>query len=106
MEYYNKNKNTIYICEIWASSTNLNSLKAYSLLLPLSYISIALPTKIKRFTLLRSPLGNKKSKDQFERREYKSFFSFQSKDPSKILALLSILQRSSNIKSKIMFKSI
>ena len=103
MEYYNKN--IIYTCKIWASSTNLNSLKIYSLLLPLSRISTGLPTKIKRFTLLRSPLGNKRSKDQFERREYKSFFSFQSKDPSKILALLYILQRSSNIKSKIVFKS-
>ncbi|CAN0371578.1 unnamed protein product [Ectocarpus sp. 6 AP-2014] len=101
----NYNKNIIYTCKIWASSTNSNSLKIYSLLLPLSRISTGLPTKIKRFTLLRSPLGNKRSKDQFERREYKSFFSFQSKDPSKILALLYILQRSSNIKSKIVFKS-
>ncbi|CAM9112057.1 unnamed protein product [Ectocarpus sp. 8 AP-2014] len=101
MKYYNKN--IIYTCEVWTRSTNLNSLKIYSLLLPLSHISTGLPTKIKRFTLLRSPLGNKRSKDQFERREYKSFFSFQSKDPSKILALLYILQRSSNIKSKLVF---
>lgn len=104
MKHYNKN--IIYTCEVWTSSTNLNSLKIYSLLLPLSRISTGLPTKIKRFTLLSSPLGNKRSKDQFERREYISFFSFQSKDSSKILALLDILQRSSNIKSKIVFKSI
>ncbi|CAM9550927.1 unnamed protein product [Ectocarpus sp. 4 AP-2014] len=104
MKYYNKN--SIYTCEVWISSTNLKSLKTYSLLLPLSCTSTGLPTKIKRFTLLRSPLGNKSSKDQFERREYKSFMSFQSKDYLSILALLDILQRSSNIKSKIVFKSI
>ncbi|CAM9135245.1 unnamed protein product [Ectocarpus fasciculatus] len=98
------NKNIMYTCEVWTSSTNLSSLKIYSMLLPLSRISTGLPTKIKRFTLLRSPLGNKRSKDQFERREYKSFLSFQSKDPSRILGLLYILQRSSNIKSKIVFK--
>ena len=104
MKYYNKN--TMYLCEVWTSSTNLNSLKLYLLLLPLSCIQTGLPTKIKRFTLLRSPLGNKKSKDQFEKREYKNFFSFESKDPSKILALLEILGHSSNIKSKIIFKVI
>ncbi|CAM9430627.1 unnamed protein product [Ectocarpus fasciculatus] len=104
MKYYNKN--SIYTCEVWISSTNLKSLKIYSLLLPLSCTSTGLPTKIKRFTLLRSPLGNKSSKDQFERREYKSFMSFQSKDYLNILALLDILQCSSNIKSKIVFKSI
>jgi hypothetical protein len=99
------NNNIIYSCKIWASSTNLNSLKLYSLLLPLSYTSTGLPTKIRRFTLLRSPLGNKRSKDQFERREYKVLISFQSKTPSKLLALLDILQSSSNIKSKMVFKT-
>ncbi len=98
-------KEKTYICEVWSSSTDLKSLKAWLFLLPLSRPCTGLSTKIKRFTLLRSPLGNKTSKDQFERREYRSYFSFESKNPSKILAVLDVLKYSNDVKSKILFKS-
>ena len=97
-----KNKNT-YICEVWSSAVDLKSLKIWFFLLPLSRPCTGLSTKIKRFTLLRSPLGNKTSKDQFERREYRGYFSFESKNPSKILAILDILRYSTGVKSKVLF---
>lgn len=100
---YEKKK---YICEVWSSSTDLKSLKSWLLLLPLSRSYTGLSTKIKRFTLLRSPLGNKTSKDQFERREYRGYFLFESKNPSKILAVLDVLKHFNCIKSKVLFKSL
>lgn len=99
-------KDTIYTCEVWSSSTDLKSLKSWLLLLPLSGPCTGLSTKIKRFTLLRSPLGNKTAKDQFERREYRSYFSFECKKPSKILAFLDVLKYSGGIKSKVVFKAL
>nr|ANS57877.1 ribosomal protein S10 [Pleurocladia lacustris] len=102
MENFKKN---LYICEIWVSSNNKNSLKLWSSLLPLSGDHTGLCTEIKRFTLLRSPLGNKTSKDQFERRECRSYFVLESKDPFKLLSLLSILKYSANVKLKIIFKT-
>ena len=99
------NKKIVYSCEVWAASTDLKSLKHWSLLLPLFCSYIGLSTKIKRFTLLRSPLGNKKSKDQFERREYRGYISFRSNSPSKVLALLDILKYSNGVKLKVLVKS-
>jgi len=43
-----------------------NLAKKYNLL----FCFISLPKKIKKYTVLRSPNGNKKSKDQFEIRFY------------------------------------
>lgn len=97
-------KKKIYICEVWFSSTDLKSLKSCFLLLPFSRHYTGLSTKIKRFTLIRSPLGNKTSKDQFERREYRNYFSFESKNPSKILAILDIFKYSNDVKLKVLFK--
>lgn len=97
-------KNTIYFCEVWSSSIDLKSLKSCLLLLPLPRPCTGLSTKIKRFTLLRSPLGNKKSKDQFERREYRSYFFFQSNKACQILKILDLLKLSSGIKFKIAIK--
>lgn len=97
-------KKRTYICKVWSTSVDLKSLKTWFLLLPLSRPHTGLSTKIKRFTLFRSPLGNKTSKDQFERREYRSYVFFKSKNPSKILALLNILRYSNSVKSKILFK--
>ncbi len=102
---YSKKK-SIYKCEVWSSSTDLKSLKSWLFLLPLCSPCTGLSTKIKRFTLLRSPLGNKTAKDQFERREYRSYFSFECKEPSKILAFLDVLRYSGGIKSKINFKTL
>ena len=99
-----ENKKIIYLCEVWSTSTDLKSLKYWSLLLPLAKQCTGLSTKIKRFTLLRSPLGNKTAKDQFERKEYRSYLSFKSKNPSKILALLDILRYSTGVKLKVLVK--
>ena len=97
-------KNTTYICKVWSSTTNLKSLKHCILLLPLCCPSTGLSTKIKRFTVLRSPLGNKTAKDQFEKREYRNYFFFKCKEPSKILAFLDVLRHCGSIKSKVIFK--
>lgn len=67
----------IYRCEIWSSTTNATSIKLFYLILPISLDYLGLPTEVKRFTLLRSPLGNKTSKDQFERREHRSYFLYK-----------------------------
>ena len=99
-----KNKKTLYSCEFWSASTDLKNLKYWSLLLPLTESCTGLSTKTKRFTLLRSPLGNKTAKDQFERREYRRHFIFKSKSPSELLAFLSILRYSSGLKSKVVLK--
>lgn len=98
-------KKNMYCCGIWVTSTNLKSLKSWYLLLPLVGPYTGLSTKIKRFTLLRSPLGNKRSKDQFERREYRGYISFKSENPSKVLSLLDILKYSSGVKLKVLLKS-
>lgn len=96
----------MYICEVWCSSTDLKSLKSWFLLLPLSRPCTGLSTKIKRFTLLRSPLGNKTSKDQFERREYRSHFFVESENLCKVLAILDVLKYSNGVKSKVLFRSL
>lgn len=93
--------NKKYICEVWFGSTNLKSLKSCLLLLPSACSSTGLSTSIKRFTLLRSPLGNKTSKDQFERREYRNYLYFLSDKPYKVLAFLHVLRYSVGVKSKI-----
>lgn len=96
-----KLKKKLYKCKVWSSSTNLKSLKLWLLLLPVSCYSTGLSTNIKRFTLLRSPLGNKKSKDQFERREYRNYFEFVSDKPFKALAVVEVLRYSVGVKSKV-----
>ena len=90
-----------YRCEVWSSSTNLANLKLWVFLLPLSLCSTGLSTRIKRFTLLRSPLGNKTSKDQFEKQEYRTFLSVESTKVPKILSFIEVLSRSSGIKYKV-----
>nr|QWK44857.1 ribosomal protein S10 [Pterygophora californica] len=97
-------KSMIYICQVWSVSTDFKSLNSLSLLLPLSISSTGLSTRIKRFTLLRSPLGNKAAKDQFERREYRSYFTIKSQSPAKILAFIEILRYLNGVKFKVVLK--
>jgi len=97
-------KSIIYICKVWSVSTDLKSLNSLSLLLPLSISSTGLSTRIKRFTLLRSPLGNKAAKDQFERLEYRSYFSIKSRNPAKILAFIDTLRYLNGVKFKIVLQ--
>nr|YP_010206405.1 ribosomal protein S10 [Alaria crassifolia]UAX19917.1 ribosomal protein S10 [Alaria crassifolia] len=102
MEQYKKS--IIYSCKVWSVSTDLKSLNSLSLLLPLSISPTGLSTRIKRFTLLRSPLGNKAAKDQFERREYRSYFTIKSQSPSKILAFIGILRYLNGVKFKVVLQ--
>nr|BDG66214.1 ribosomal protein S10 [Eisenia sp. Galapagos] len=97
-------KNIIYICKVWSVSTDFKSLNFLSLLLPLFISSTGLSTRIKRFTLLRSPLGNKTAKDQFERREYRSYFTLKSQNPAKILAFIEILKYLNGVKFKVILQ--
>nr|YP_011017008.1 ribosomal protein S10 [Lessonia nigrescens]WQB61686.1 ribosomal protein S10 [Lessonia nigrescens] len=99
-------KSIIYICKVWSISTDLKSLKYLPLLLPLSSSFIGLSTKTKRFTLLRSPLGNKTAKDQFERREYRSYFTITSRSPTKILAFIDILRYLNGVKFKVVLEKL
>ena len=93
--------NTIYSCKILLQSSDLKNLRLLSILLPIKTIYTGLPTKTNRFTLLRSPLGNKKSKDQFEYREYRGVFVIKSDKPKSILLLLDILKNFCVVKSKV-----
>nr|QWK44475.1 ribosomal protein S10 [Cymathaere triplicata] len=97
-------KSIIYICKVWSGSTDFKSLNSWSLLLPLSISSTGLATRIKRFTLLRSPLGNKAAKDQFERREYRSYFTIKSRSPAKVLAFIGILRYLNGVKFKVILQ--
>nr|ALG63465.1 ribosomal protein S10 [Saccharina sp. ye-C] len=97
-------KSIIYICKVWSVSTDLKSLNSLVLLLPLSISSTGLSRRIKRFTLLRSPLGNKAAKDQFERREYRRYFAITSQNPAKILAFIDILKYLNGVKFKVVLQ--
>lgn len=97
-------KSIIYICKVWSMSTDFKSLNYLALLLPLSIPSTGLPTSIKCFTLLRSPLGNKAAKDQFERREYRSYFIIKSRSSLKILAFIDILKYLNGVKFKVVLE--
>ena len=50
--------------------------------------TIALPTRIKRFCVLRSPHIDKKSREQFEVRIYKRFIDISTNSPSVLDMLL------------------
>nr|YP_003288923.1 ribosomal protein S10 [Saccharina japonica]YP_003288961.1 ribosomal protein S10 [Saccharina religiosa]YP_003288999.1 ribosomal protein S10 [Saccharina ochotensis]YP_003289076.1 ribosomal protein S10 [Saccharina diabolica]YP_003289127.1 ribosomal protein S10 [Saccharina longipedalis]YP_004599023.1 ribosomal protein S10 [Saccharina japonica x Saccharina latissima]YP_008145638.1 ribosomal protein S10 [Saccharina longissima]YP_009176278.1 ribosomal protein S10 [Saccharina sp. ye-B]AIZ57637.1 len=97
-------KSIIYICKVWSVSTDFKSLNSLALLLPLSISSTGLSRKIKRFTLLRSPLGNKAAKDQFERREYRRYFIITSQSPATILAFIDILKYLNGVKFKVVLQ--
>jgi len=62
---------------------------------------MGLPTRTKQFTLLRSPLGNKKAKDQFERREYRNYCYYKTQEASKILGFLEVLRTLNGVKLKV-----
>jgi ribosomal protein S10 len=54
--------------------------------------SITLPKKIQKFTVLRSPHVNKKSREQFETRLYKQIFILLSCENKLIINLLKKIQ--------------
>nr|YP_009049417.1 ribosomal protein S10 [Sargassum horneri]AIE46213.1 ribosomal protein S10 [Sargassum horneri]AWW89675.1 ribosomal protein S10 [Sargassum horneri]AWW89712.1 ribosomal protein S10 [Sargassum horneri]AWW89749.1 ribosomal protein S10 [Sargassum horneri]AWW89786.1 ribosomal protein S10 [Sargassum horneri] len=93
--------NLIYKCEVWSSSANIKSLKLLFFLLPFFQRYRGLSINIKRFTLLKSPLGNKKSKDQFEKCEHRVHFYLKSIKPSNILACVHVLTFLTEVKCKV-----
>ena len=93
--------NFVYKCEVWSSSANIRSLKLLFFLLPFFQRYRGLSINIKRFTLLKSPLGNKRSKDQFEKREHRVYFYLESSKPSNILACVHILTFLNEVKCKV-----
>nr|QWK44939.1 ribosomal protein S10 [Protohalopteris sp.] len=96
---FNSN-NQVYLCNIWVQSTSLKSLKLWVRSLPMYPVCFGLPLKIKRFTVFRSPLGNKTAKDQYEKREYCFFLSISSKNAPRILAFLEVSQQVIHVKIK------
>nr|YP_009128342.1 ribosomal protein S10 [Sargassum thunbergii]AJP09395.1 ribosomal protein S10 [Sargassum thunbergii] len=93
--------NLVYKCEVWSSSANIKSLKILLFLLPFFQRFRGLSINIKKFTLLKSPLGNKRSKDQFEKREHRVYFYLESSKPSNILACVHILTFLNEVKCKV-----
>ncbi|CAN0517985.1 unnamed protein product, partial [Ectocarpus sp. 12 AP-2014] len=91
-----------YDCEVWYQSTSLKTLRYWLSILPVKDFNLkSLPTRRKRFTLLRSPLGNKISKDQYEEISYCGFLSLRSANPGKILGFLGLLLKPIGVKVKI-----
>ena len=101
--YYLMNfaKQFTYRCDVRSLSTNLESLRLWFLLIPIAQPPAGFPPLVKKFTLLRSPLGNKTSKDQFERRAYRGYFWVESKDACEILAIVDVLRHMNGVKCKI-----
>lgn len=97
---YNTKLCNQYCCELTVKSTQSLSIKQWMFALPTYSLLVGLPIKIRRFTLLRSPLGNKKSKDQFEVREYGVCVKVLTKDVSFILYFLDVIQNPAGVKLK------
>ena len=90
-----------YCCELVVKSTHPLNIKQWVFVLPTNKkIFVGLPIRIRRFTLLRSPLGNKKSKDQFELKEYGVCVRVVTTNISFILYLLDVARNPVGVKLK------
>ena len=98
---YNHDNFFVYRCHIWVSFTNINSFKLLVLLSPFIFSKQVVKKKSKSFSLLRSPLGNKKSKDLFTHQEYKGYFYVEFHKTSSLLSFLSTLE---NLLNDVQFK--
>lgn len=90
-------------CEILAKSTTLNNLQLWLSLLPSAdkLFYLGLPVKQKRFTLLKSPLGNKQAKDQYQLYEYSCYVRLKNNNPYIVLSFLDLMKKSIGVKLKI-----
>lgn len=102
MEIYSNSLKTAYSCEIWLRATDLGVLNRCHELLPKRFGFKRLALSIKRFTLLRSPLGSKKAKDQYEHCEYGVLISLQDSKACTVLSFLEILYLLPGVKAKIL----
>ena len=57
---------------------------------------VSLPTKIKKYTVLKSPHVNKKARDQFEIRTYKSYFKLLKYNTKEIIFIKNIFKLFNN----------
>lgn len=96
---------TIYSCEIWVCSTDIKVLNQVSKLLPGHFRFRRLAVSTKRFTLLRSPLGNKKHKDQYKHCEYGINIFSQGINAGNILYFLDLLYLMVGCKAKVLVSS-
>ena len=90
-------------CKILAKSTTLNNLQLWINLLPSidRLFCLGLPIRRKRFTFLKSPLGNKKAKDQYQLCEYSSYIYLRSDNPYILLSFLDLIKNPIGVKLKI-----
>nr|YP_011008072.1 ribosomal protein S10 [Dictyotopsis propagulifera]WBP69938.1 ribosomal protein S10 [Dictyotopsis propagulifera] len=93
----------MYSCQIWVKSIDIKNINLWIKLLPLKFILSPLPVKVKRFTLLRSPLGNKKSKEQYQLVEHGIYLLIFDSKASNLLYFLEIIRKTVNVKLKIKF---
>lgn len=101
----NKHFMQTFKCEIWIKSIKLKNLKLWIKLLYFNPEYLGLSPLVKRFTLLRSSFGNKKSKDQYERREYRYYLLFKSSNPSVVLAFIDSIKDTIGINIRIIVSS-
>lgn len=90
-----------YNCDVWLKTPNNKILKVWSKIIPQKSKGVGLPIKVRRFTLIKSPLGSKASKDQYEILEYGYFVSIRSFSASSVLKFLDILKHPVGVKFKI-----
>lgn len=89
-------------CEILAKSTTLSDLLIWLNLFPIdNFFYLGLPIGKKRFTILKSPLGNKRAKDQYELCEYSYYIRIINPNPAILLLFLDLIKKSGGVKLKI-----
>lgn len=95
--------NLQYRCEVWVKSSDPQNIRIWSKIFPVNKnrVCVGLPTRSKQFTLVRSPLGSKASKDQYELVEYGCYYSFWSDNASIVLKLFDTLNYPMGVKLKI-----
>lgn len=89
-----------------SQSRNLEVLKNWLSILPTNIYGTYLTYKTKRFTLLRSPLGNKTAKDQFEFRKYANLIEIHGDKIGDALLFLDLIQKPVGINIKLTLKII
>nr|YP_011008285.1 ribosomal protein S10 [Ishige okamurae]WBP70186.1 ribosomal protein S10 [Ishige okamurae] len=82
----------IYL-DIYIICKDLDTLQDWFKLAPLNMMGTVLGKKIRSFTLPKSPLANKKSKDQYAHVQYFGYVKLKTRNVNAVLATLEILSR-------------
>jgi len=81
--------------DFYALQQNIQFLEILLIFLHIkNYKKIPLPTKIKKFTVLRSPHIDKKSREQFQMKRYKYIFAVSLLDSQLAFLFLELLKNS------------